>query len=160
MRSGGQRIGWITSGLIAFALAGCGTSDEETGDAQRLSDRTKVEMILATLDQTTLPAEQLADLYHEDAVILQPGQPEVRGRNAIIDLMNAQAAGPALDMEHRIDDYSAFAEIIVVQGGVTGTGQPETGEPFEFATKNVIIFKRDGDEEPKIWKVIFNNAPA
>lgn len=108
-----------------------------------------------------MPAVTLADLYMDDAVILQPGQPVVRGRAAIIALMKQQAAGPALDMRHRIDEYTAFADIIVVQGGVTGMARPADGSgPFPFATKNLILFKRNAAGEPKIWKVIFNPAPS
>ncbi|MEM7701506.1 MAG: hypothetical protein AAF251_06165 [Pseudomonadota bacterium] len=143
-----------------LALGGCAGAVEEPVIPSAENDRQAVSEILGKLDQTTLPAETLADLYLDDAVILRPGLPEVRGREAIVELMKEQAAGPALEMTHRMDELTRFDDALVVQGGVTGSAKPDdVSGPFPFATQNVLIFKRDPQGIPKIWKVIYNAAP-
>ncbi|MEM7689265.1 MAG: nuclear transport factor 2 family protein [Pseudomonadota bacterium] len=143
-----------------LVLSACADVRDAPVSASAEADALAVEKFLATLDKTTLPADTLADLYLEDAVILRPGLPEVRGREAIVALMKEQAAGPALEMTHRADEITRFDDILVVQGGVTGVARPTDGSgPFPFATQNIILFKRDAQGEPKIWKVIFNAAP-
>jgi uncharacterized protein (TIGR02246 family) len=152
---------FLTLACAASVLGACSQEQAQTAIVDELADRQAAEQILATLDQTTLSAETLANLYLDDAIILQPGQAAVQGRDAIVELMEAQAAGPALDMTHRIDDFAAFGEVVVVQGGVEGVARPGDGSgPFPFETKNLILLKRDGEGGLKIWKVIFNSAPA
>ena len=150
----------IALAAASLALSGCGEFKDVHHPGSPEHDDFSVRNTIQTLDQTTLPAEQLADLYLDDAVILRPGLPEVRGRAAIVALMKEQAAGPALEMTHRIDEIARFDDVIVVQGGVTGEARPADGSgPFPFATQNLIVFKRNGKEVPKIWKVIYNAAP-
>lgn len=147
--------------LIAMVSAPPTALSAKSSEYEAHSARKQVEAVLSKLDQTRLPADELADLYLDDAVILQPGEPEVQGRDAIMELMEAQAAGPELAMRHRIDDYTQFDDLIVVQGGVTGEARPSDGSgPFAFATKNVILFRQDELGTWRIWKVIFNSAPA
>ncbi|MEL6709333.1 MAG: hypothetical protein AAFP79_13715 [Pseudomonadota bacterium] len=143
-----------------LTLSACYEASDMPRPGSTEHDDATVQTTLAALDDVRLPPEELADLYLDDAVILRPGLPVVRGREAIIELMKEQAAGPALNMTHRMDELTRFKDVLIVQGGVTGTAQPADGSgPFPFSTQNIIIFKRDSELQPKIWKVIYNAAP-
>ena len=140
-------------------LAAC-TAQPVPSQPDEAATKASIEAILAQLDQVERPAEELADLYTDDAVILRPGLPQVRGRDAVVALMEEQASGPELDMTHRLDEFRVHGDLIVVQGGVTGEARPADGSgPFAFATQNLILLKRQADGQLKIRRVIFNAAP-
>ena len=124
-------------------------------------DRETVVSILSDLDDPALlPAEQLKN-YVSDAVILAPGQAEIRGHAAIEQHLADARQSARIEMRHDIVELSAFEDIVLVQGGATGTAQPH-GDPnrYPFETKSQIMFKRMADGSLKIWKVIYNDAPT
>ncbi|MEM1050759.1 MAG: hypothetical protein AAGI28_01555 [Pseudomonadota bacterium] len=152
---------WLSIGTAVFVLSGCEYSEDVHHLSGEDHDEISIRATLAQLDNVAQPAEDLADLYLDDAVILQPGQVEVRGREAIMELMRAQADGPELEMKHRIDELAWFEDVIIVQGGVTGVARPDDGSgPYPFATQNLIVFKRAPDGRARIWKVIYNSAAS
>ena len=146
------------TGVLLFsikAIAGC-----QTSVAPLVDDREQVLRILADLDNQSLTPEEHLENYTVDAVILPPDVVEERGHEAIRQHLAEASQGVQLDMKHEIVELTSFTDVVVVQGRVVGTAQPD-GDPnaYPFETKNVLTFQRQADGGLKLWKVIFNGAP-
>lgn len=138
---------------IPFFRSGAPTVDDS-------ADLTAVRKIFSDLDnRDLLPADQLKN-YDQDAVILPPGETEIRGLAAIRRHLANVRDQAVVEMTHHVIELSSFADTVIVQGKAVGTAQPH-GDPdkYPFETKNLILFRRAPDQSLKIWKVIYNQAP-
>ncbi|MEL7488571.1 MAG: hypothetical protein AAGJ87_15305, partial [Pseudomonadota bacterium] len=124
-------------------------------------DAESVRFVFSQLDDRSLSVEQQLRNYTRDAVILAPDQAAIRGAEDLRAHLSASGRGVAIQTRHEIVELKSLAELVVVEGKVTGTAQPD-GDPniYAFETKNIIIFKRTGEGALKIWKVIYNAAPV
>ncbi|MGF1543916.1 MAG: YybH family protein [Parvularculaceae bacterium] len=139
-------------------LTSCAHQTSSFDDAR---DARRVRAIFEDLDDRSLPAGEQIRNYTDDVVLLEPDEPEVRGLDALEARLSEFGRGVDLATSHEIVELTSFDDIVVVQGKVTGTAQPD-GDPnaYAFETKNIIIFKRSRDGGLKIWKVIYNAAPV
>ena len=124
------------------------------------ADRANVLRIFDDFDDFDLTADEQLENYVEDAVILAPDAAEVRGKAALYVHIAAFLENDGLEIDHQIVDLTSLAEVVVVQGRVVGQfTSPEDGEVYPFETKNLILFRRQGEGDLKVWKVIYNAAP-
>ncbi len=148
----------VMAGLL---MASCSAPNPNPSNAATWDDRAQVEAIFQSLDRIDQPVAVRVDDYTDDAVILVPGEREIRGHDAIAEHLGAIGVGVSLVTEHQIVELSSFETLVVVQGRVVGTATPDNSEEtFAFETKNLILLRRRPDGELKIWRVIYNAAPA
>jgi len=143
--------------LIAAVVTAC----KGPSNVSEIRDRQMVESILSNLDDLSLTPEQQLDNYLPDAVILAPEQKEIRGREALHNHLTVFGSTVDLILNHQIVELTSFENVVVAQGKVVGTAQPKGDvNRYPFETKNIILFKRQGPDDLKIWKVIYNSAPV
>lgn len=126
-----------------------------------LTDERDVRKILNDLDNMSLSPKQQLKNYLPNAVILAPHQNEVRGSKALYTHLQEFSQNTNLKIEHKIIELNSYDDIVVMQGKVVGRLYGEDKENYSsFRTKNIILFKRQRNSNLKIWKVIYNSAPA
>lgn len=124
-------------------------------------DKVLVEAILRDLDNQSLSTKQQMENYLPEAVLLIPNQKEIRGELALREHLDEFGSNGNITINHQLVELSSFEDIVVAQGGVFGTFTPDDQDSgFPFETKNIILLKRMPTGDLKIWKVIYNAAPA
>lgn len=152
-----------TSGLLIAAafLTSCATgsinSPADMDDAQRA----EIVSVLAQLDDRTLSTDEQLENYLPDAVILPPGEAEIRGTDALRVHLDEFGSDADLTTQHEIVELDFIGTTALVQGRVVGTASPH-GDPntYDFETKNLIVLQPDEDGALKISRVIYNGAPS
>lgn len=148
---------------FAVCLMACSSADVSTdiSSVSAQDDRKRVHTIFQDLDDRSLSVEEQLSNYSDEAVILVPNEAEIRGMEALRLHLSEFGQGVDLTTRHEIVEQRSLSDMVIVQGRVVGTAQPE-GDPniYPFETKNIILFEREGTEELKIWKVIYNAAPT
>lgn len=117
--------------------------------------------IRETMDQFTRSLlardfESLARCYTEDAVLMPPNQPAVRGRTAIRDWM---ASFPRLSrFTASVEEMDGRADLAYVRGTYRMTLHPEGApEPIDNVGKYVEIRRRQADGSWLLAADIFNS---
>ena len=103
----------------------------------------------------------VAALYTDDAVVLPPNAPMVRGRQAIkgfFDALTEQMGVPQLTLETiQVDEVGDTACEV---GAYSMRLQPPGGEPVSDGGKYVVVWKRQSDDSWKLAVDIWNtNSP-
>ncbi|MDJ0920219.1 MAG: nuclear transport factor 2 family protein [Henriciella sp.] len=149
---------WLVS---ALALTSCMSASTELAAGPMEDRRSEILSVLERLDDRSLTTEEQLKNYLSDAVILPPGEAEIRGREAIRDHLNGFGTGVDLIARHEIVELDFAGETALVQGRVIGTASPD-GDPntYAFETKNLIVMEPDAAGALKISKVIYNSAPT
>lgn len=146
---------WLAAGLLIVAPAGCrpggtGTSPLAAVEQDRTAiDKTRNEYVSKWKAGS---ADQMATLYTDDAVVLYPNQPPVKGRAAIGAYFKsffdqfAQEAFELTSEEIEIAGPWAFDRGSYHWKGILRTG----GAPVEDTGKYLVILRRQADGT---WKV-------
>jgi uncharacterized protein (TIGR02246 family) len=114
-----------------------------------VSDRFREAMLARDLDSLVL-------LYVEDAVLMPPHQPAVRGRAAIRHW--AEQFPRASRFEITIDEIDGRGDLAYVRGSYSATLHPDGGpEPVESVGKFLEIRKRQDDGSWPFVNDIFNS---
>ena len=148
---------WATASLLIVATAACEpgsgsakTSTAATTEQDRAGiNKTRNEYVSAW---KAANADQLANLYTTDALVLYPNQPAVVGRSAILDYFKSSFAELAPE-----DFELTSAEIEIVgpwafdRGLYRWKAVPRAGgEPISDHGKYLVILQRQPDGS---WKV-------
>ena len=93
-------------------------------------------------------------VYTEDATILPPGGPRVRGRDGIRQFWQAVMDSGVRAVALQTDDLEVVGEMAREIGTGTLTVRAEDGQEQLVTVKYVVIWKRQGDEwrmDTDIW---------
>ena len=109
-------------------------------------------------------AEGLAALFTEDAVALGPGQPPVRGIEAIragLRRMVASLDIEVLDYEETFEETLLFGDTAIEWGRIEGTERPRGGVEVSTSRVHVMrILRRQPDGSWRIHRAIYAPAAA
>jgi uncharacterized protein (TIGR02246 family) len=109
-------------------------------------------------------AEGLAALFTEDAVALGPGQPPVRGLEAIragLRRMVASLDIEVLDYSEVFEETLLFGDMAVEWGQIEGTERPRGGVTVSRSRVHVMrILRRQRDGSWRIHRTIYAPAAA
>ena len=126
-----------------------GLPAEDVAAIRRLTDEWKRFMVAADF-------ESLAKCYTEDAVVMPPGHPTVRGRDAIQKWIAGFPRATRFDNE--IEQIDGRGDLAYVRGRYSMTLQPQGAPtPVEDAGKYVEIRKRQPDGSWPVANDIFNS---
>ena len=109
-------------------------------------------------------AEGLAALFTEDAVALGPGQPPVRGIEAIragLRRMVASLDLEVLDYEETFEETLLFGDTAIEWGRIEGTERPRGGVEVSTSRVHVMrILRRQPDGSWRIHRTIYAPSAA
>jgi uncharacterized protein (TIGR02246 family) len=154
-------VGFVACGFLAGGANGRRAITSQVSDADmRAIERAHKQDVEATLAHDP---QALADLFTEDAVLLEPGAPAVVGRAAILannkkdqlEHPNAKVVSykPEI-MDLQVVDGWAF-EWDLFEGSFK---ESEKGEVKSFRGKGLRVLKRQPDGEWKFARVMWNMA--
>jgi ketosteroid isomerase-like protein len=107
---------------------------------------------------TRRDADAAASYFHEDATVLAPGVPVVRGAAAVhgycADIIAAGVRSPVM----RTDGVSELgAGAVTEYGHYAMDVRPPGAEPFADHGKYVIVYRRDDAGRLRIWMDTFHS---
>ena len=101
-------------------------------------------------------AAAVANLYTEDATLLPPGSPSVKGRNNIQQYWQAFFDAGASDAQLHVIDVTAFGDMAYEIGAFEANLPAPQGGTARTQGKYVVIWKRQPDGGIKLLADIFN----
>jgi len=102
----------------------------------------------------------LADFYADDAVMMTPGGPSVKGKDAIRTGLKEMIADPALNLKFKADrvEVSKGGDLGYTQGTYTLTmTNPATHKPMDDHGSYVTTYRKQGDGA---WKAVADIATS
>jgi uncharacterized protein (TIGR02246 family) len=116
---------------------------QQASDVRRAIDRVNRQFVEAF---TRGDAQGAAAVYTDDATILPPGSPRVRGRDGIRSFWQSVMDSGVRAVDLRTDDLEVAGEMAREIGTATLTVRPEGGGEQTLTAKFVVVWKRQGGE--------------
>jgi uncharacterized protein (TIGR02246 family) len=93
-----------------------------------------------------------ADLWLEDATIIQPDGQSIQGRDSVVGALQTLVDR---GVEIKIDLARVFVagDVAVVLGTLTLSGTSDAGEPFSQASKSTVVYSRGPDG----WRIAIDS---
>ena len=154
-------------GIIALALtlmltfAGC----QNAPQPQKTDVAADTAAINALRDQflaawNSNDAAALAATYADDAIMMDPNQASVEGKQAIRAAYEARFKESAFKAAVTPLETQVAGDWAYDRGNLTATVTPKSGKPMEESGKYLFIFKRQPDGSWKVYRDISNsNSP-
>ena len=98
----------------------------------------------------------LANLYTEDATLLPPGSPPVKGRKSIQQYWQGFFDAGASDAKLRVMDVASFGDLAYEIGAFEANLPTPQGVTARTQGKYVVIWKRQPDGNIKLHVDMFN----
>lgn len=92
----------------------------------------------------------------EDIVFVPPESPPVRGKEAAEEFLRGFLEAFSVAIELDSNDIVVDGDLAYDWGTVTGTLEPNTGEPESVSNTYLIVFERDGEGSWRQSKHIWN----
>jgi uncharacterized protein (TIGR02246 family) len=100
--------------------------------------------------------EGMAELYTQDAVVMPPNHPVVRGKKEMLDFMRAFPR--VTRAEFQVDEIDGYGDIAYVTGRYAMTLQPEGApKPIDDRGKYIEIRRKQPDGSWLLARDIFNS---
>jgi uncharacterized protein (TIGR02246 family) len=93
-----------------------------------------------------------ADLWLDDAKIIQPDGQAIEGRDAVIGALQALVDG-GIRLEIDLARVFVAGDVAVVLGTLTLSGTSDEGEPFTQASKSSVVYLRGPDG----WRIAIDS---
>jgi|WetSurMetagenome_2_1015567.scaffolds.fasta_scaffold89913_2 uncharacterized protein (TIGR02246 family) len=153
--------------VLMLTFAGCQTAPQAEPERDVAADTTAIKALRdkVTAAYNSTDAAALAATYADDAIMMNPNQETVEGKQAIqasYEAMFKENAGKVAvtlvltPLETQVAGDWAFD-----RGNATSTITPKSGKPMEQAGKYLVIVKRQADGSWKLHREIsnMNNPP-
>ena len=121
--------------------------------------RSAIEMVIATFEKAAnlKDAATIANLYTEDATLLPPGSPPVKGRASIRAFWQAFFDAGASDAKVRVVEVASEGGDLAYEIGAFEANMPQPqGGTARAEGKYVVVWKRQPDGTIKMVADIFN----
>jgi uncharacterized protein (TIGR02246 family) len=143
------------SSLLLVALTAC-TSAPPPPAVDVAAEQTKLRDLESgwVKDAAAKDLEKSVAHYADDAVLMMPGAPAAKGKDAIRAAWKGLLADPNLKLTFSADrvEISQAGDLATTQGSYTMTvTNPKTKKPVEDKGSYVTVFKKQSDGS---WKVI------
>ena len=149
----------VLSTILIVAVAGCNNRkiDQET-EAEKIMELSREWASTMPLDDV----EKKLSYWASDAVVLPPGQPEVRGHDAIREMLraNEQIPGFEVSWEPKEACVSASGDLAYSIGHNYFSMLDSTGKKITVFNRGVEIWKKQEDGTWKNVVDIFNADPT
>ncbi|WP_224484521.1 Dabb family protein [Robertkochia aurantiaca] len=139
--------------LLLFTLTGCQPEQDAELDTVNLLNEYREAL-------GSKSAENVADIFHDDAVLLAEGTNPIRGREAIIEHFR-QIEDLDFNEDFKVQEIIKSGEYLIVETDNIGSwSDPESGASGEFNVKGQMILKKNQEGDLKIFRYTYNsNAP-
>jgi len=146
--------------VVALSMAACYTApppappDTHDADVKAISDiETK-----ANADWASKNADALVAFYADDAVLMTPGGPAAKGKDAISAGLKQMLADPALSLKFKADKVDVSGSLGYTQGTYTMTmTNPATKKPMDDHGSYVTTYRKQADGS---WKAVADIATS
>jgi len=147
--------------VVALSMAACNTTpppapDTHDADVKAISDiETK-----ANADWASKNIDGLVAFYADDAVLMAPGGPPAKGKDAIRNGLKEMIADPALNLKFKADkiEVAKSGDVGYTQGSYTMTmTNPATKKPMEDHGSYVTAYRKQADGS---WKAVADIATS
>jgi uncharacterized protein (TIGR02246 family) len=120
--------------------------------------RTAIEKAIATFEKAAnaKDAATIANMYTEDATLLPPGSPAIKGRKNIQQFWDAFFEAGASDGKLTIVEVNALGDVAYEIGNFEAKLPTPQGGTARTQGKYVVIWKRQPDGNIKLAVDIFN----
>ena len=144
---------------LLLTFTGCQTAPAPQPKTDVAADR---KAIKALGDQyaaawNSNDAAALAATYADDAVMMNPNQASVEGKQAIRAAYEARFKESALKAAVTLLETQLAGDWAYDRGNVTINVTPKSGKPMEESVKYVFIYKRQPDGSWKVYRDISNS---
>ena len=130
--------------------------DDRTVDADREARRVVAEIVDA---DNRGDLETVMSLYADDAVLLPPGEPPVRGRGVIRQRYEAIFSSSTLALVGTVESLRVAGDLAVVRGATSGTVTSKTGGgELKVDDKYVMVLERSDAGRWLIAELMWNRA--
>jgi uncharacterized protein (TIGR02246 family) len=149
--------------VVVLSMTGCNPAppvapppDTHDADVKAISDLEAQQV--ANFAAKNL--DGLAGSYADDAVLMTPGAPSVKGKDAIRNGLKEMIADPALNLKFKADrvDVAKGGDLGYTQGTYTLTvTNPATHKPIDDHGSYVTTYRRQADGS---WKAVADIATS
>ena len=134
------------AGLFLLGAA-CAPKDTSEADAQMVKNLNDAW----SKDVATKDAAKFATYYADDATLMIPNEPGIKGLGSIKAAIGPMMQDPNFALSFSTDKVEASGNLAYVQGPYTMTTTARDGKPFKDTGKYLTIFKKQPDGS---WKAI------
>jgi ketosteroid isomerase-like protein len=148
----------ITASIIFIVLTACNNKKADTKtESEQLMEISREWSRSAATDSM----EKTLSYWAEDAVVMSPGQPPIKGKNAIREMIMSiiKIPGFKISWEPLIAYVSASGDMAYMIEQNQITMNDSLGKPIEF-NKGVTIWKKEADGSWKNVVDMWNAEPA
>jgi ketosteroid isomerase-like protein len=145
--------------LVVMVLAGCQPNGQTMlSDTDRAAIKKTSEQAKTLFDARDFPAF-VKFLYTEDAIVLPPNKPAIKGHEANISLL--QKLPPFSDHRHETLEIEGMGNLVYNLETCSITAMPQGLPAFQVTSRVTWIWKKQADGSWKVWREMYNHdSPA
>ena len=145
--------------LITIAISSCTqTADLKNEEANLM----KTDSTWASLAQKGAATDQIVSYWSDDAVVLAPGQPPVKGKEELRKMVEDSKNIPGFSISWKSSDvkFSPDGKMAYMYGENMMTMNDSTGKKIMMPGRAYTIWRKEADGNWKCVVDIWNNPPA
>jgi ketosteroid isomerase-like protein len=148
-----RRVGSLWSAVVALSFSGCAQTAPTFSEADRAAIRQLNDSAVAHVRARNSSA--WAALHTEDAILMPPNHPAVRGRAALATWLDSFPPLTSLSSSEPVIDGSR--DIAVLHSAVSMTLAPPGGQPVNDVAKQLVVLRRQPNGSWLATLVSFNS---
>ena len=146
--------------VVLFIIVSCNQSqvDLKAEEATIM----KADSTWAALAKESKDADKIVSYWADDAVVLAPGQPMVKGKDALRKMVEDSKNIPGFSITWKSSDihFSPDGKLAYMSGENLMTMNDSTGKKVSMPGRGYTIWRKESDGTWKCIVDIWNNAPA
>ena len=122
----------------------------------------KTDSTWAALAKESKDADKIVSYWSDDAIVMAPGQPPVKGREALRRMVEDSKNIPGFSINWKSSDvhFSPDGKMAYMSGENLMTMNDSTGKKINIPGRGYTIWNKQTDGEWKCVVDIWNNPPA
>lgn len=149
----------ITCVLIAFVMLCCNQAnvDLKAEEAALL----KIDSTWSALATQSKDVEKIVSYWSDDAVVIPPGEPPVKGKDALRKMVGDMSSIPGFSLSWRSTDvhFSPDGKIAYMYGENLFSMNDSTGNKISIPGRGYTIWRKESNGDWKCVVDIWNNPP-
>jgi ketosteroid isomerase-like protein len=142
----------LYAGAVLLGLtAGC--SSNSSADAKAIQARSELWSKAGTVKDSA----SFITFYADDATVMLPNEPVIRGMNAIKAVVTPMMQDPNFSLSFTTDKVEVSGILAYTQGTVSLRTTGRDGKPFSDTGKYLTVWKKQSDGSWKAIEDIFNS---
>lgn len=144
--------------LLSALTVACGQLNT-VSDAR--SDELQILKIFSLADNQTMEGlKKYMEYVAQDMILMPHDHLAVEGKPAYRKHIEQSWTLGGTAIKHELIEFSSYKDIVIARGRAVGHFRPDgSTDIYDFATKNVFIFRRNDAGELRVWQIIFNMEP-